>query len=129
MCTWAPGIAAAPLTLLPTQGLYQWIYRTHEDAQEAREAAGEDPSGEGAREEDQLNSGNGTGRPRDRDARGDRVLCVHIPPSPVQSFSMLSALYESLIAAVTKYWEPGGLKPHTFAVLQFWRTQVQKASP
>ncbi|XP_070328838.1 phosphatidylinositol 3,4,5-trisphosphate-dependent Rac exchanger 1 protein isoform X2 [Odocoileus virginianus] len=37
-------------------GLYQWIYRTHEDAQEAREAAGEDPSGEGAREEDQLNS-------------------------------------------------------------------------
>uniref|UniRef100_A0A4W2G976 Phosphatidylinositol 3,4,5-trisphosphate-dependent Rac exchanger 1 protein n=1 Tax=Bos indicus x Bos taurus TaxID=30522 RepID=A0A4W2G976_BOBOX len=37
-------------------GLYQWIYRTHEDAQEAREAAGEDPSGEGAGEEDQLNS-------------------------------------------------------------------------
>ncbi|XP_025119111.3 phosphatidylinositol 3,4,5-trisphosphate-dependent Rac exchanger 1 protein isoform X4 [Bubalus bubalis] len=37
-------------------GLYQWIYRTHEDAQEAQEAAGEDPSGEGAREEDQLDS-------------------------------------------------------------------------
>ena len=46
-----------------SQGLYQWIYRTHEDAQEAREAAGEDPSGEGTREEDQLDSGNGTGRP------------------------------------------------------------------
>uniref|UniRef100_A0A452EMZ8 Phosphatidylinositol 3,4,5-trisphosphate-dependent Rac exchanger 1 protein n=1 Tax=Capra hircus TaxID=9925 RepID=A0A452EMZ8_CAPHI len=37
-------------------GLYQWIYRTHEDAQEAREAAGEDSGGEGAREEDQLDS-------------------------------------------------------------------------
>lgn len=57
------GCRGAPLTRLPTQGLYQWIHRTHEDAQEAREAAGEDPGGEGAREEDQLDSGNGTGRP------------------------------------------------------------------
>ncbi|XP_012583585.1 PREDICTED: phosphatidylinositol 3,4,5-trisphosphate-dependent Rac exchanger 1 protein [Condylura cristata] len=35
-------------------GLYQWVYHTHEDAQEARasqEAPGEDPSGEGVREE------------------------------------------------------------------------------
>uniref|UniRef100_G3UDJ5 Phosphatidylinositol-3,4,5-trisphosphate dependent Rac exchange factor 1 n=1 Tax=Loxodonta africana TaxID=9785 RepID=G3UDJ5_LOXAF len=40
-------------------GLYQWIYHTHEDAQEARasqEAPGEDPSGEGSREEDQPDS-------------------------------------------------------------------------
>ncbi|XP_032460049.1 phosphatidylinositol 3,4,5-trisphosphate-dependent Rac exchanger 1 protein isoform X3 [Phocoena sinus] len=37
-------------------GLYQWVYHTHEDAQEAREAPSEDPSGEGAREEDQSNS-------------------------------------------------------------------------
>lgn len=39
-----------------TLGLYQWVYHTHEDAQEARasqEAPGEDPGGEGAREEDQ----------------------------------------------------------------------------
>ncbi|KAG8519617.1 Phosphatidylinositol 3,4,5-trisphosphate-dependent Rac exchanger 1 protein, partial [Galemys pyrenaicus] len=37
-------------------GLYQWVYHTHEDAQEARasqEAPGEDPRGEGAQEEDQ----------------------------------------------------------------------------
>lgn len=43
------------------QGLYQWIYHTHEDAQEARasqEAASEDPSGEQAQEEDQPDSGN-----------------------------------------------------------------------
>uniref|UniRef100_G1PVJ8 Phosphatidylinositol-3,4,5-trisphosphate dependent Rac exchange factor 1 n=1 Tax=Myotis lucifugus TaxID=59463 RepID=G1PVJ8_MYOLU len=40
-------------------GLYQWIYHTHEDAQEARasqETPGEDPGGEGAREEDQPDS-------------------------------------------------------------------------
>uniref|UniRef100_A0A5F8ASE0 Phosphatidylinositol-3,4,5-trisphosphate dependent Rac exchange factor 1 n=1 Tax=Macaca mulatta TaxID=9544 RepID=A0A5F8ASE0_MACMU len=40
-------------------GLYQWIYHTHEDAQEARasqEAASEDPSGEQAQEEDQPDS-------------------------------------------------------------------------
>nr|XP_010957072.2 LOW QUALITY PROTEIN: phosphatidylinositol 3,4,5-trisphosphate-dependent Rac exchanger 1 protein [Camelus bactrianus] len=37
-------------------GLYQWVYHTHEDAQEAREAHGEDPNGEGAGEEDQPNS-------------------------------------------------------------------------
>ncbi|ELK04272.1 Phosphatidylinositol 3,4,5-trisphosphate-dependent Rac exchanger 1 protein [Pteropus alecto] len=40
-------------------GLYQWVYHTHEDAQEARasqEAPGEDPSGEGTREEDQPDS-------------------------------------------------------------------------
>lgn len=51
---------AAPLTLLPSQGLYQWVYHTHEDAQEARalqEAPGEDPSGEGVQEEDQPDSG------------------------------------------------------------------------
>ncbi|KAF6089023.1 phosphatidylinositol-3,4,5-trisphosphate dependent Rac exchange factor 1 [Phyllostomus discolor] len=42
-----------------TLGLYQWVYHTHEDAQEARasqEAPGEDPGGEGAREEDQSDS-------------------------------------------------------------------------
>nr|XP_055229147.1 phosphatidylinositol 3,4,5-trisphosphate-dependent Rac exchanger 1 protein isoform X2 [Gorilla gorilla gorilla] len=40
-------------------GLYQWIYHTHEDAQEARasqEASTEDPSGEQAQEEDQADS-------------------------------------------------------------------------
>uniref|UniRef100_A0A8C9HAT2 Phosphatidylinositol-3,4,5-trisphosphate dependent Rac exchange factor 1 n=1 Tax=Piliocolobus tephrosceles TaxID=591936 RepID=A0A8C9HAT2_9PRIM len=40
-------------------GLYQWIYHTHEDAQEARasqEAASEDPSGEQAQEEGQPDS-------------------------------------------------------------------------
>ncbi|XP_023389855.1 phosphatidylinositol 3,4,5-trisphosphate-dependent Rac exchanger 1 protein [Pteropus vampyrus] len=40
-------------------GLYQWVYHTHEDAQEARasqEAPGEDSSGEGTREEDQPDS-------------------------------------------------------------------------
>ncbi|KAK2501959.1 hypothetical protein MC885_012503, partial [Smutsia gigantea] len=40
-------------------GLYQWVYHTHEDAQEARasqESPGEDPNGEGAREEDQPDS-------------------------------------------------------------------------
>lgn len=73
-----------PLLLLilpPAQGLYQWVYHTHEDAQEARasqEAPGEDPGGEGTREEDQPDSGNGTGRLRDRDSGGDRVLfCLH----------------------------------------------------
>lgn len=58
---WASSAMAAPLALLPSQGLYQWIYHTHEDAQEARasqETPGEDPGGEGAREEDQPNSGN-----------------------------------------------------------------------
>ncbi|KAL2763586.1 phosphatidylinositol 3,4,5-trisphosphate-dependent Rac exchanger 1 protein [Daubentonia madagascariensis] len=37
-------------------GLYQWVYHTHEDAQEARashEVPGEDPNGEGDQEEDQ----------------------------------------------------------------------------
>lgn len=60
----APSTMAAPLALLPSQGLYQWIYHTHEDAQEARasqETPGEDPGGEGAREEDQPDSGNRTG--------------------------------------------------------------------
>ncbi|KAK2110102.1 Phosphatidylinositol-3,4,5-trisphosphate-dependent Rac exchanger 1 protein [Saguinus oedipus] len=45
-------------------GLYQWIYHTHEDAQEARasqEAPSEDPSDERAQEEDQADSGNGQG--------------------------------------------------------------------
>lgn len=69
------------LILLPSQGLYQWVYHTHEDAQEARasqEAPGEDPSGEGTREEDQPDSGNGTGRLGDRDSSGDWVLfCLH----------------------------------------------------
>lgn len=40
-------------------GLYQWVYHTHEDAQEARasqEAPGEDLDGDGAREEDQPDS-------------------------------------------------------------------------
>lgn len=95
MCTsapslppWAPGVVAAPLTLLPAQGLYQWVYHTHEDAQEAREAPSEDPSGEGAREEDQSNSGNRTGGPCDGGASRDWVLlCVHSPPDPIQSIS------------------------------------------
>ncbi|XP_004430600.1 PREDICTED: phosphatidylinositol 3,4,5-trisphosphate-dependent Rac exchanger 1 protein, partial [Ceratotherium simum simum] len=40
-------------------GLYQWVYHTHEDAQEARagqEAPGEDLDGEGAQHEDQPDS-------------------------------------------------------------------------
>lgn len=69
------------LILPPAQGLYQWVYHTHEDAQEARasqEAPGEDPGGEGTREEDQPDSGNGTGRLRDRDSGGDQALfCLH----------------------------------------------------
>ncbi|KFO35890.1 Phosphatidylinositol 3,4,5-trisphosphate-dependent Rac exchanger 1 protein [Fukomys damarensis] len=36
-------------------GLYQWVYHSHEGAQQAR-ASQEDPSGDGAREEDQLDS-------------------------------------------------------------------------
>uniref|UniRef100_A0A8D1YB67 Phosphatidylinositol 3,4,5-trisphosphate-dependent Rac exchanger 1 protein n=1 Tax=Sus scrofa TaxID=9823 RepID=A0A8D1YB67_PIG len=37
-------------------GLYQWVYHTHEDAQEAQGVPGEDPNGDGAREDDQANS-------------------------------------------------------------------------
>uniref|UniRef100_A0A8D1FTW4 Phosphatidylinositol 3,4,5-trisphosphate-dependent Rac exchanger 1 protein n=1 Tax=Sus scrofa TaxID=9823 RepID=A0A8D1FTW4_PIG len=37
-------------------GLYQWVYHTHEDAQEAQGVPGEDPNGDGAREDDQPNS-------------------------------------------------------------------------
>ena len=71
-------------------GLYQWVYHTHEDAQEAQGVPGEDPNGDGAREDDQPNSGNGTGGQHDRDAGGDQDLfCV--PSSP--SFSTPSALH------------------------------------
>uniref|UniRef100_A0A8D1GD50 Phosphatidylinositol 3,4,5-trisphosphate-dependent Rac exchanger 1 protein n=1 Tax=Sus scrofa TaxID=9823 RepID=A0A8D1GD50_PIG len=37
-------------------GLYQWVYHTHEDAQEAQGVPGEDPNGDGAQEDDQPNS-------------------------------------------------------------------------
>uniref|UniRef100_A0A4X1UGN1 Phosphatidylinositol 3,4,5-trisphosphate-dependent Rac exchanger 1 protein n=1 Tax=Sus scrofa TaxID=9823 RepID=A0A4X1UGN1_PIG len=37
-------------------GLYQWVYHTHEDAQEAQGVPGEDPNGDGARDDDQPNS-------------------------------------------------------------------------
>ena len=70
-----------PLTLLPSQGLYQWVYHTHEDAQEARasqEAPGEDPSGEGSREEDQSDSGTRTGGQRVQ--RGLGPLSVYTLP-------------------------------------------------
>lgn len=60
---WVPGTTAAPVTVAPSQGLYQWIYHTHEDAQEARansEGPGEDLGGLGALE-DQPEPGNENG--------------------------------------------------------------------
>lgn len=84
-----PGLLASwppPLTLLSSQGLYQWVYHTHEDAQEARasqESPGEDPNGEGTQEEDQPDSGNWTGGQCDRDLRGAGSSCVsHSSPIP-----------------------------------------------
>lgn len=94
---WAPSVVATPLTLPPSQGLYQWIYHTHEDAQEARasqEAPGEDPGGEGAREEDEPDSGNRTGGQCGRDSSGDGSSPVPtLLLGPIQAVLMLSVLY------------------------------------
>lgn len=85
-----PTLPGRPSYSALSQGLYQWVYHTHEDAQEAQGVPGEDPNGDGAREDDQPNSGNGTGGQHDRDAGGDQDLfCV--PSSP--SFSTPSALH------------------------------------
>ncbi|XP_066870153.1 phosphatidylinositol 3,4,5-trisphosphate-dependent Rac exchanger 1 protein isoform X3 [Kogia breviceps] len=87
-------------------GLYQWVYHTHEDAQEAREAPSEDPSGEGAREEDQSNSGNRTAFPL---LSLGPQLSLH-EDSPVVSLTVDNVHLEH--GVVYEYVSTAGIKCH-----------------
>lgn len=112
---WPP--PRAPGSYLPPnpQGLYQWVYHTHEDAQEARasqEAPGEDLDGDGAREEDQPDSGNRTG------GGGDpRSPSVSALPLGASSPSRYHQLRVSFRCCCTKAHRPAGPEQHAFLLV------------
>lgn len=105
-----------PLTLLSRQGLYQWVYHTHEDAQEARdsqEAPGEDP---------QPDSGNGTGGQCGRDPGGDRPalfrcrwLCITFSLQLSQS---TTNLWLRTCVCHFSYWRPEVQSESLWAICQ-----------
>lgn len=112
---WPP--PRAPGSYLPPnpQGLYQWVYHTHEDAQEARasqEAPGEDLDGDGAQEEDQPDSGNRTGG-----GGGPRSPSVSALPLGASSPSRYHQLRVSFRCCCTKAHRPAGPEQHAFLLV------------